>query len=141
MEENKNIHRLIDANLNRCREGLRVIEDALRFVLSDEQLAGKIRTVRHNSDKILRDFYENLISQRDILSDFGKQVYETLNKNFSEIIIANFKRAQEALRTLEEYCKTVYPKKSIEFKKQRFEIYNLEKDFFLKYKNRFFMKK
>ncbi|MDR3243174.1 MAG: hypothetical protein LBT79_00325, partial [Elusimicrobiota bacterium] len=49
--------RIIDANLNRCREGLRVIEDCLRFVLDDCVLYKRARLIRHNTDKILRDRY------------------------------------------------------------------------------------
>jgi thiamine-phosphate pyrophosphorylase len=140
MLKNSNM-RIIDANLNRCREGLRVVEDALRFVLNDETLYKKIRKIRHNTDKILRKKYSQLIIERNIFADSAKAIPETIKKDLPEIIIANFKRAQESLRVLEEYSKTFIPQASAEFKKNRFAIYNLEKSVFLKYKLTFIKKK
>lgn len=125
--------RIIDANLNRCREGLRVVEDTLRFVLEDEVLYKKIRKIRHDTDKILRSHYGELISERDTFSDSGRQMPETKKKELPGIVKANFKRAQESLRVLEEYSKTVFPQTSAEFKKQRYSAYNAEKAVFIKY--------
>lgn len=136
----KNSKRIIDANLNRAREGLRVVEDSLRFVLNDDSLYKKIRTIRHNVDIALRDKYEFLIVQRDSIKDVGRQIPENIKKSLSEIIIANIKRAQESLRVLEEYTKTVYPDISPKFKKERYAVYNLEKTIFLKYKEFFKIK-
>jgi hypothetical protein len=39
--------RLIDANANRAREALRVVEDYCRFVLNDETLSGSLKSLRH----------------------------------------------------------------------------------------------
>jgi thiamine-phosphate pyrophosphorylase len=125
--------RIIDANLNRCREGLRVVEDSLRFVLNDGHLYKKIRAIRHETDKILRGSYGALISVRDTFSDSGREMPEASKKELPGIVIANFKRAQESLRVLEEYCKTVFPEASGKFKKQRYGAYNTEKAVFLKY--------
>jgi thiamine-phosphate pyrophosphorylase len=125
--------RIIDANLNRCREGLRVVEDSLRFVLNDEVLYKKIRKIRHDTDKILRAEYGKLVARRDTFSDSGRQMPETANKELGGVIIANFKRAQESLRVLEEYSKTIFPQYAPEFKKQRYGTYNAEKAVFLKY--------
>lgn len=151
MKKNKTIkiteitaERILDANLNRCREGLRVIEDCLRYVLNDSSLYKKVRAIRHDTDKILRDRYALLIKERDALSDGGRKISETPKKKLPEIIIANFKRAQESLRVLEECSKTC----SINaggrngripslFKKQRYAAYNAEKAVYLKYKNLF----
>ncbi|MDR3048841.1 MAG: thiamine-phosphate pyrophosphorylase [Elusimicrobiota bacterium] len=134
---NKNINRIIDANLNRCREGLRVIEDCLRFALDDAALYKKIRKVRHDTDKILRTQYSKLIIERESFDDKGRTIPETTKKEFPQIIAANFKRVQESLRVLEEYSKTIIPQTSGEFKKQRYAAYNLEKAVFLKYKKIF----
>ncbi|MDR1941567.1 MAG: hypothetical protein LBQ47_04505 [Endomicrobium sp.] len=133
-EKRRSCCRIIDANLNRCREGLRVVEDCLRYVLDDTVLYKKTRAVRHETDKILRDRYAELIKERDIISDGGRRLPETDSKNLSQIIISNFKRAQESLRVLEEYSKTVFPKAAQEFKKQRYAAYDLEKAVYLKYK-------
>jgi thiamine-phosphate pyrophosphorylase len=135
--DQKSILRIIDANLNRCREGLRVVEDSLRFVLGDTAFYKKVRNIRHNVDKILRSKYGELLKERDSFNDSGRQIPETSKKELSEIITANFKRTQEALRVLEEYSKAFTPKASAEFKKQRYAIYNAEKSIYLKYKNFF----
>jgi thiamine-phosphate pyrophosphorylase len=39
--------RLIDANLNRAREGLRVLEDLARFELDDAALSERAKQIRH----------------------------------------------------------------------------------------------
>jgi thiamine-phosphate pyrophosphorylase len=132
--------RIIDANLNRCREGLRVVEDSLRFILNDEQLYKKIRNIRHKADKILRSDYGNFINERNSLDDSGRQMPEISKKSLQEMVIVNFKRAQESLRVLEEYSKVFAPEKSEEFKKQRYAAYITEKEVYLKYKSFFITK-
>jgi len=129
--------RIVDANLNRCREGLRVVEDSLRYVLNDGVLYKKVRNIRHNADKILRRSYASLIKERDSVKDSGRKMPETSKKDLPSIIIANFKRAQESLRVLEEYSKTLYPELASLFKAQRYAAYNLEKSVYLKYKKIF----
>jgi thiamine-phosphate pyrophosphorylase len=129
----ESILRIIDANLNRCREGLRVVEDSLRFVLNDGFLYKKIRRIRHSVDKILRNSYGELIRERDSFDDSGRQMAEISKKALADIITANFKRAQESLRVLEEYSKTLFPKASACFKKQRYAVYDAEKSIYLKY--------
>jgi thiamine-phosphate pyrophosphorylase len=130
----KSAFRIIDANLNRCREGLRVVEDSLRFVLDDKVLYKNIRTIRHNVDKILRARYVEFVKERDSLQDPGRQISETTTKEFPAVIMANFKRAEESLRVLEEYSKVFAPKACEEFKKQRYLAYRAEKNVYLKYR-------
>ncbi|MDR1417916.1 MAG: hypothetical protein LBI80_01970 [Endomicrobium sp.] len=132
--------RIIDANLNRCREGLRVVEDSLRFILNDGEFYKKIRAIRHNTDKILREIYGEIIKERNSFVDSGRQMKENTRRNLTAIIVANFKRAQESLRVLEEYSKNFLPEVSQEFKKQRYKAYIEEKAIYLKYKD-FFVKK
>jgi hypothetical protein len=130
----ESVLRIIDANLNRCREGLRVVEDGMRFVLNDGFIYKKIRKIRHSVDKILRNSYGELIKERDSFDDSGRQMPEMSKKELTNIIIANFKRAQESLRVLEEYSKALFPKTSAEFKKQRYAAYDAEKSVYLKYR-------
>jgi len=126
--------RVIDANLNRCREGLRVVEDTVRFILNDGDLYKKVRKIRHNVDKILRNKYGELIKKRDSFDDSGRQIPEMSKRELADLVVANFKRAQESLRVLEEYSKTFLPEASADFKEQRYAAYNLEKTVYLKYK-------
>ncbi|MDR1122852.1 MAG: hypothetical protein LBL02_02375 [Endomicrobium sp.] len=134
------VFRIIDANLNRCREGLRVVEDSLRFIFDDKILYKNIRSVRHGVDKILRNKYGELIKKRDSVEDSGRQILETTAKKLPVVIIANFKRVEESLRVLEEYSKVFAPETSIDFKKQRYLTYTTEKKVYIKYK-KFFDKK
>jgi thiamine-phosphate pyrophosphorylase len=136
----KSILRIVDANSNRCREGLRVVEDSLRFVLNDGNLYKKIRTIRHSVDKISRNIYGDLIKERDSFDDLGRKIPEVSKKDLQDVMIANFKRVQESLRVLEEYSKTFVPLASTEFKKQRYNAYVLEKEVYLKYKRVFLVK-
>jgi thiamine-phosphate pyrophosphorylase len=126
--------RIIDVNLNRCREGLRVIEDGLRFVLNDCIFYKKVRNIRHDVDKILRSKHGKLITERNSFEDVGREVSELSKRELHEIVIVNFKRAQESLRVLEEYSKNFVQEFSAEFKKQRYLLYSVEKLIYLKYK-------
>ncbi|MDR3071437.1 MAG: hypothetical protein LBU29_02460 [Endomicrobium sp.] len=136
-KRSKIILRIVDANLNRCREGLRVVEDSLRFIVNDDVLYKKIRNIRHNIDRILRDIYPELIKGRDPFGDPGREMHEVLKKDLHVAVIANFKRAQESMRVLEEYSKIFLPVLSAEFKKYRYETYIAEKLVYLRYRKFF----
>jgi len=133
----ESVLRIIDANLNRCREGLRVVEDSLRFVLNDGVLYKKIRAIRHSVDEILRNKYIELIKERDSFGDSGRQMLEVSKRELLDVLIVNFKRVQESLRVLEEYSKTFIPVASSDFKRQRYAVYNVEKKVYLKYRTYF----
>ncbi|MDR1663007.1 MAG: hypothetical protein LBR59_01165 [Endomicrobium sp.] len=133
----ESVFRIIDANLNRCREGLRVIEESLRFILDDKVFYKNIRSIRHSLDKILRNKYGELIKKRNSFEDLGRQILETATKELSAVVIANFKRVEESLRVLEEYSKAFAPETSADFKKQRYLTYMIEKKIYIKYKKFF----
>lgn len=130
----KKFIRILDTNLNRCKEGLRVIEDTCRFVFNDEHLYKEIRNVRHLSSKYLVSYYEQMLFARDSQTDSGRTVKEQPRQNLKSIVIANFKRVEESLRVLEEYSKIIDFKIALDYKELRYKTYTLEKDFFLKYK-------
>lgn len=118
--------RLIDANLNRLREGIRVVEDIFRYIYNDKQIATKLKDLRHQS-RI--DLYDDLLNSRDIINDCLKQTTksESSRENLQSILIANFKRAQESSRVLEEFTKLEAANSSEVFKNIRYELYDLEK--------------
>lgn len=121
------IFRLLDANLNRCREGLRVLEDTARFVWDDEGLFRAFRRERHRLDAITRERYPALVRARDSRSDRGRTTKEGGRAGPDAVVAANLRRCQEALRVLEEYDK-IFPRNAAgEFKRIRFRIYGLEK--------------
>jgi thiamine-phosphate pyrophosphorylase len=118
--------RLIDANLNRLAEGIRVVEDIYRYILDDKTTAKRLKALRH---KARIDIYEQLINSRDIKNDVLKTSTssEQNRSNLQSILIANFKRAQESSRVLEEFCKLISTKDSENFKYIRYELYDIEK--------------
>ena len=131
----KRFIRILDTNLNRCKEGLRVVEDTCRFVFCDETLYKKIRKVRHLSSKYLTDHYEQMLTARDSIKDSGRKAKEQSRQNLKNIVTANFKRAQESLRVLEEYSKIIDFNTALKYKALRYEVYTIEKKMLLKYKN------
>ena len=122
---NENYLRLIDANLNRLREGIRVVEDVFRYVYSDKQTAIKLKELRH---KARTNNYIELLETRDVKNDVLRSSIksEQNRTDLYSILIANFKRAQESSRVLEEFCKLISIKDSENFKYIRYELYNLE---------------
>ncbi len=126
--------RMIDANLNRASEGLRACEDLARFRFQNKDLAGRLKELRHRVRSIPAGLEERCLRARDSAGDPGKALSEELNldgrKNEKDFLAANFKRAQEALRTAEETLKlTEYAAFSREMERCRFACYELEQDF------------
>ncbi len=122
---NENYLRLIDANLNRLREGIRVVEDIFRYVYNDKQTALKLKELRHLSRS---ENYIELLETRDVKNDVLRTSIksEQNRTDLYSILIANFKRAQESSRVLEEFCKLISIEDSENFKYIRYELYNLE---------------
>ena len=121
------LFRVIDANLNRLKEGIRVIEDIARYVNNDKALASKLKNLRHQSK--IEDL-QNLLASRDSINDVLRPTVKSeMNRsNIESIIIANYKRGQESSRVLEEMYKIVDPEASEIFKNIRYELYALEKE-------------
>jgi hypothetical protein len=125
------LYRIIDANCNRLREALRVIEEYSRLVKENKPLSIKIKELRHMIRQIESEFdYATLLQSRNTLSDpLATQIRnEEMNRHSMEDVLrANLKRGQEAARVLEEYCKiSQHPDTSGIAKKIRFDIYSLE---------------
>ncbi|MFO1095078.1 MAG: Clp protease N-terminal domain-containing protein [Planctomycetaceae bacterium] len=98
--------RILDAAANRGREGLRVVEDATRFVLNDAHLCGLLKTLRHELARRLRRLGADAFHvKRDTTGDVGTTIgtaREQLRATTSDVLRANCKRVEESLRTLEE---------------------------------------
>ncbi|MDP2922758.1 MAG: thiamine-phosphate pyrophosphorylase [Candidatus Omnitrophota bacterium] len=128
--------RILDANFNRSKEGLRVIEDIFRFVLEDDALRKKIRKVRHSLDGISKKkIFREAILDRNSKKDLGSKVdvLEIKRKNASDILYINFQRVKESLRVMEEFFKIISSREIRYLKKLRYDIYSLEKESFSKY--------
>jgi thiamine-phosphate pyrophosphorylase len=123
--------RILDASANRAREGLRVVEDYVRFALDDPMLTRRLKDVRHRLAHALRGLdAELLIDSRDTRGDVGTHIMtasEKSRENPRAVLLANFRRTAEALRTLEEYSKLVDVWLSGRFEVLRYDVYTLEK--------------
>ncbi|MCT7500077.1 thiamine-phosphate pyrophosphorylase [Aliarcobacter cryaerophilus] len=122
---NKNHLRLIDANLNRLREGIRVVEDIFRYIYNNKEISTKLKSLRHLART--KNYYE-LLENRDVENDVLRESIksEQNREDLNSILIANFKRAQESSRVLEELTKLSSIEDSENFKYIRYELYNLE---------------
>ena len=127
------ILRIVDANSNRTREALRVVEDVIRFYREDAQLTARLKDERHRiatyCDRLLKYNFKGL-KARDTRRDPGRDSMsagERKRGGWNEILISNFRRAEESLRVLEEVTKLVDSRLSRLFKRSRFRVYDLEK--------------
>ncbi|MHC4248989.1 MAG: thiamine phosphate synthase [Planctomycetota bacterium] len=126
------IERVIDANANRAREGLRVAEDFARFVVADESLAKALRDTRHRVTEAvgLVAPSETLLAARDTEGDLGADAdaFPPAPRRAPQDVAASaLKRAEEALRSLAEFAKLVDPGASAAFERERYALYDLEK--------------
>ena len=121
------LFRVIDANLNRLKEGIRVVEDIMRYRDNNKEISSKLKLLRHKSK--IKESLE-LLKYRDSINDVQRETIKSeLNRtNIDSIIIANLKRAQESSRVLEELYKLSNVEYSENFKYIRYELYTLEKD-------------
>ncbi len=124
------ILRILDVNLNRLREGLRVVEDFCRLAIEHRMLTGLLKDFRHEvSVASTRYLKPSMIAARDTPGDLGTSLTtpsEYLRESPAQIAVINAKRIGESLRTLEEYGKAV----SVEFAKMceslRYRFYSIE---------------
>lgn len=129
--KSKGIDRIIDANLNRAKEGLRVLEEISRFILVNSYLTSELKKFRHRLDSIIKMLpaKARLLKERDSLEDIGKTIYmkELRRNDCRDIFSANMQRVKESLRVLEEFSKLKDISSAIRFKEARYYIYELEK--------------
>jgi thiamine-phosphate pyrophosphorylase len=127
------IHRILDANFNRLREALRVVEEYYRFILEDESACVKLKAMRHSLSDMERAVGQNsLLDGRDTDSDCfasTSRPEEMVRSNAETVLRANFKRAQEACRVIEEYAKLPTETEAVsrQAKEIRFSLYAMEK--------------
>jgi len=124
------LYRVIDANLNRLKEGIRVIEDIMRYRDNNKNLSRQLKDIRH---KARVNETRELLKYRDSINDVLRASSQSeLNRSDTlSILTANFKRGQESARVLEELYKLENVEYSENFKYIRYELYNLEKEILL----------
>lgn len=137
--------RMLDANINRAREGLRVCEDVVRFCLSDTKKrqggrfrphAQRLRAVRHALDAAVRDLPVKpleLVRARDSRRDPGRRFASSSVESIERLLLLNLQRAKEALRVLEESCRMAAPRAHGAFQRLRFRTYDVERDLLINF--------
>lgn len=129
-------YRILDASANRAAEGIRTIEEFVRFGLDDSATSSAVKKIRHDlAGSLAKLKRSELLAARDTESDVGTAVEtkaEYERANLADVITAAAERVQQSLRVLEEYGKTV----DVEFARQiellRYRAYTLHRDVELK---------
>ncbi|MBI3464719.1 MAG: thiamine phosphate synthase [Planctomycetes bacterium] len=123
--------RAFDAAANRAREGLRVVEDFVRFVLDDGHLTNQLKQLRHELTTVVSLVpADALYAARETQADVGAGLSspgETSRTDASSVLAANFKLLQESLRSLEEFAKVLAPGADGLLKQLRYRSYTLER--------------
>jgi thiamine-phosphate pyrophosphorylase len=127
--------RILDANANRAREALRVLEELARFHLNDSFLTGLAKKLRHQLTTSLSQHLPtgSLLGSRDTTADVGTRIstsQEQQRHSLHAVLLANAQRLQEALRSLEEYGKVISPSLGSQIEQIRYQSYTLEKALF-----------
>jgi len=123
--------RVIDAAANRAREGLRTVEDYVRFVLDDRHLTDRCKQMRHRLAAALgRISTEHRLAARETQADVGTELAtaaEPVRNGTADVLTANLARLQETLRSLEEFGKVLDARIAAEFERLRYESYTLQR--------------
>ena len=125
--------RVIDANLNRAREGLRTAEEFARLMLNDATAAQALKDVRKHVQTCAEAFGPELLSARDVEGDTGirPEANDVTRRSEREVATAALKRAQEALRVIEEFAQLHSPQAASAAAKARYAAYMAEQQLFV----------
>jgi thiamine-phosphate pyrophosphorylase len=120
--------RVVDVNLNRLAEALKVVEDLCRFELDDRQLVREVRRMRAQFQKAAGWLRRHVLPFRASRTDLGRagRFDRTPRSRPDDVLRANLKRIQESARILEEMTRLDYRELFPEFKALRFAAYDLE---------------
>ena len=131
------VWRILDANLNRAREGLRVLEDFARFLADSHDVSLKLKSMRHDLVAAEKKLFAHAgiglaerLQFRDTQGDVGTSQMtdgEQQRSVLADVIIANARRVEESLRSLEEFGKLVSAPFSAAMKSLRYHAYTAEK--------------
>lgn len=120
------ICRILDANLDRAREGIRIIEEWCRFALDNPTLAEQCKAMRQT---LAHWHTAEIHAARNTPDDCGTSLthsQEESRETPQQLLQINLARIQEALRVLEEYGKLYHPQMGSSCKQLRYQIYTLE---------------
>jgi thiamine-phosphate pyrophosphorylase len=129
------VYRIIDANFNRAREALRVMEEYCRFALNSGSLSERAKGLRHELCAAVGGLDAGrLLAGRDTLGDVGvgqKVEGQHQRTTLKDCFTAAAKRLTEALRAMAEVTQTVDKSVAEAVERLRYEAYTLEKDIVL----------
>ncbi|MEB3342224.1 thiamine phosphate synthase [Okeania sp.] len=120
------VRRILDANLDRAREGLRIIEEWCRFGLNSVNLANECKLLRQ---EIGSWHGTELRMSRNTPGDPGTELthpQEEHRSDVQQLLQVNFCRLEEALRVLEEYGKIYNSQMASACKQIRYRVYTIE---------------
>ncbi len=135
MTKNDPLFRILDANLNRSKEGLRVCEDISRYIWNQKALTKQIKQVRHElSSTMSKISMLRILDARAVESDVGKGTIpsELKRSDVGAVFLANAQRVKESLRVLEEISKLLNSSVSQNIKSLRYRFYVIEQKAFKK---------
>jgi thiamine-phosphate pyrophosphorylase len=122
------LFRILDANLDRAREGLRVIEEWCRFGLNDAALTEECKDLRQALGQWHRPEFR---AARDTAGDPGTELthaQESVRSDINHVLQANLCRVEESLRVLEEYGKLYSADMAMAIKRMRYQVYILDSE-------------
>ncbi len=122
--------RILDANLNRAREALRVVEDYVRFALDDAGLSAELKNLRHDLVAATREHAADALLTRDTPGDVGTGLStptESARQDLADAVVAAGKRFGEAARVAEELLKTLDPPAAAVVEQVRYRFYEVER--------------
>ena len=128
-ERDKGIGRLLDANFNRAKEGMRVCEDICRYILDARASTRSYKEIRHRLTAIAGELrIAKLLNTRNVSGDVGvgSSLPEFSRSNTADIFFANSQRVKESLRVLEEFAKLKNKRSAQQLKQLRYRAYTLE---------------
>ncbi len=124
------ILRVVDANLNRASEALRVIEDYARFIQNAPAPSADLKQCRHDL-RAIRDRLgpDRLLAARDVDHDIGRELKTEAERSRADaesVVKAAFGRLREATRSLDEFLKPIDPTLADIVETTRYRAYALE---------------
>ena len=131
----KAVLRLLDANANRALEGVRVCEEIVRFHLESSREFRQLRALRHAIAQAVSQLPlspTQLLQARESRRDIGRRVPASAIRSLEQLLLINFQRAKESLRTLEECSRMLAPRQTASFQRLRFRTYEVERDTLLR---------
>ena len=126
---NRSLYRILDANFNRAKEGLRVCEDLCRYVWDQRTFTRAFKDVRHELTGVMAGLdIKKVLEARHIQGDVGRatSVSESKRADLNAVFWANSQRVKESLRVLEEVTKLMDARISTKLKMLRYKVYALE---------------